>query len=180
MMNWGRRFVALDSVLGRKEPFPQAMNGNKKRCSDCMTTETPLWRGGPAGPKSLCNACGIRHRKRGIPTVSLMSKAPKRRKEKICGGSSSTITTTYNIAASATYNNASATTAKSTFGSGGGGINLNEPPPQVRFVGFGEEVFLQDSQAEGEGEKQSQWREWGEVEQAAVCLLAMSCDSVFA
>ncbi|BBH06503.1 GATA transcription factor 16 [Prunus dulcis] len=101
MMNWGRRFVALDSVLGRKEPFPQAMNGNKKRCSDCMTTETPLWRGGPAGPKSLCNACGIRHRKRGIPTVSLMSKAPKRRKEKICGGSSSTITTTYNIAASA-------------------------------------------------------------------------------
>ncbi|XP_008245759.1 PREDICTED: GATA transcription factor 17-like [Prunus mume] len=179
MMNWGRRFVALESVLGRKEPFPQAMNGNKKRCSDCMTTETPLWRGGPAGPKSLCNACGIRHRKRGIPTVSLMSKAPKRRREKTCGGSSSTITTTYNIGASATYNNASATTAKSTFGSGGGGINLNEPP-KVRFVGFGEEVFLQDSQAEGEGEKQSQWREWGEVEQAAVCLLAMSCDSVFA
>lgn len=111
--------------------------------------------------------------------MSLMSKAPKRRREKTCGGSSSTITTTYNIGASATYNNASATTAKSTFGGGGGGINLNEPP-KVRFVGFGEEVFLQDSQAEGEGEKQSQWREWGEVEQAAVCLLAMSCDSVFA
>lgn len=32
-------------------------------CSDCHTTTTPLWRSGPQGPKSLCNACGIRQRK---------------------------------------------------------------------------------------------------------------------
>ncbi|KAL6005908.1 Calcineurin B-like protein [Asimina triloba] len=32
-------------------------------CSDCNTTKTPLWRSGPHGPKSLCNACGIRRRK---------------------------------------------------------------------------------------------------------------------
>ncbi|KAI4380868.1 hypothetical protein MLD38_007007 [Melastoma candidum] len=32
-------------------------------CSDCNTTTTPLWRSGPGGPKSLCNACGIRRRK---------------------------------------------------------------------------------------------------------------------
>ncbi|CAL9231735.1 unnamed protein product [Arabidopsis halleri] len=32
-------------------------------CSDCKTTKTPMWRGGPTGPKSLCNACGIRFRK---------------------------------------------------------------------------------------------------------------------
>ncbi|XP_076944233.1 GATA transcription factor 17-like [Bidens hawaiensis] len=35
-----------------------------KTCADCGTSKTPLWRGGPAGPKSLCNACGIRSRKR--------------------------------------------------------------------------------------------------------------------
>jgi len=35
-----------------------------KTCADCGTTKTPLWRGGPAGPKSLCNACGIRSRKK--------------------------------------------------------------------------------------------------------------------
>ncbi|VVB15219.1 unnamed protein product [Arabis nemorensis] len=32
-------------------------------CNDCKTTKTPMWRSGPAGPKSLCNACGIRFRK---------------------------------------------------------------------------------------------------------------------
>ncbi|RDX73250.1 putative GATA transcription factor 22, partial [Mucuna pruriens] len=32
-------------------------------CADCNTTTTPLWRSGPNGPKSLCNACGIRQRK---------------------------------------------------------------------------------------------------------------------
>ncbi|KAL0903167.1 hypothetical protein M5K25_027524 [Dendrobium thyrsiflorum] len=35
-----------------------------KSCTDCGTTKTPLWRGGPSGPKSLCNACGIRYRKK--------------------------------------------------------------------------------------------------------------------
>ncbi|CAN6277994.1 unnamed protein product [Urochloa humidicola] len=40
----------------------QAM-GVIRVCSDCNTTKTPLWRSGPCGPKSLCNACGIRQRK---------------------------------------------------------------------------------------------------------------------
>ncbi|XP_010548330.1 PREDICTED: GATA transcription factor 19-like [Tarenaya hassleriana] len=34
-----------------------------RRCSNCDTTSTPLWRNGPKGPKSLCNACGIRFKK---------------------------------------------------------------------------------------------------------------------
>lgn len=40
-------------------------NGNPavRVCADCNTTKTPLWRSGPKGPKSLCNACGIRQRK---------------------------------------------------------------------------------------------------------------------
>ncbi|XP_040997861.1 putative GATA transcription factor 22 [Juglans microcarpa x Juglans regia] len=38
-------------------------NSNARVCADCNTTTTPLWRGGPRGPKSLCNACGIRQRK---------------------------------------------------------------------------------------------------------------------
>ncbi|KAI4376984.1 hypothetical protein MLD38_014683 [Melastoma candidum] len=38
-------------------------NHMARACSDCNTTTTPLWRSGPRGPKSLCNACGIRQRK---------------------------------------------------------------------------------------------------------------------
>ncbi|KAJ6295668.1 hypothetical protein OIU77_005111 [Salix suchowensis] len=38
-------------------------SSNIRVCSDCNTTSTPLWRSGPRGPKSLCNACGIRQRK---------------------------------------------------------------------------------------------------------------------
>lgn len=32
----------------------------KKMCSHCKTEETPQWRTGPLGPKTLCNACGVR------------------------------------------------------------------------------------------------------------------------
>ncbi|KAI6694649.1 hypothetical protein NL676_022359 [Syzygium grande] len=35
-----------------------------RHCVECRTTRTPMWRGGPAGPRSLCNACGIKYRKR--------------------------------------------------------------------------------------------------------------------
>ncbi|XP_059454277.1 GATA transcription factor 21-like [Corylus avellana] len=43
---------------------PSNNNSTSTRvCADCNTTTTPLWRSGPRGPKSLCNACGIRQRK---------------------------------------------------------------------------------------------------------------------
>mmetsp|Transcript_2236 Transcript_2236/g.7985 ORF Transcript_2236/g.7985 Transcript_2236/m.7985 type:complete len:624 (+) Transcript_2236:287-2158(+) len=29
-------------------------------CLNCNTQKTPLWRNGPLGPKTLCNACGVR------------------------------------------------------------------------------------------------------------------------
>ncbi|KAG5515500.1 hypothetical protein RHGRI_036520 [Rhododendron griersonianum] len=33
-----------------------------KRCSHCAAKDTPQWREGPMGPKTLCNACGVRFR----------------------------------------------------------------------------------------------------------------------
>ncbi|PIN05739.1 hypothetical protein CDL12_21724 [Handroanthus impetiginosus] len=42
---------------------PYNCNSPVRVCADCHTTKTPLWRSGPKGPKSLCNACGIRQRK---------------------------------------------------------------------------------------------------------------------
>ncbi|KAJ8490579.1 hypothetical protein OPV22_012300 [Ensete ventricosum] len=57
-----------------------------KRCADCRATTTPLWRAGPSGPKSLCNACGIRYRKsrRAVPVSKEAVMKPKR---EIDGGS---------------------------------------------------------------------------------------------
>lgn len=31
-----------------------------RRCSHCLVQKTPQWRAGPLGPKTLCNACGVR------------------------------------------------------------------------------------------------------------------------
>ncbi|XP_010233206.1 GATA transcription factor 15-like [Brachypodium distachyon] len=39
--------------------------GNKQGgywCRGCSKVETPLWRAGPEGPKTLCNACGLRYK----------------------------------------------------------------------------------------------------------------------
>lgn len=33
-----------------------------KKCAHCEVTKTPQWREGPMGPKTLCNACGVRYR----------------------------------------------------------------------------------------------------------------------
>lgn len=34
--------------------------GKGQQCVECGATQTPQWREGPAGPKTLCNACGVR------------------------------------------------------------------------------------------------------------------------
>ncbi|GAU37470.1 hypothetical protein TSUD_207060 [Trifolium subterraneum] len=67
-------------------------NSPKKTCADCGTSKTPLWRGGPAGPKSLCNACGIRSRKKkrailGISKGNNEEGTKKGRKSNGSGGS---------------------------------------------------------------------------------------------
>ncbi|GLT32544.1 hypothetical protein SLA2020_072050 [Shorea laevis] len=52
----------------------------KKTCADCGTSKTPLWRGGPAGPKSLCNACGIRSRKKRRAILGINKEDKKSKK----------------------------------------------------------------------------------------------------
>ncbi|XP_059658914.1 GATA transcription factor 12-like [Cornus florida] len=36
--------------------------GDGRRCLHCATDKTPQWRTGPMGPKTLCNACGVRYK----------------------------------------------------------------------------------------------------------------------
>jgi PAS domain S-box-containing protein len=50
-----------------------SVGGDKKKklkmadeyvCTDCGTLDSPEWRKGPSGPKTLCNACGLRWAKK--------------------------------------------------------------------------------------------------------------------
>lgn len=39
-----------------------AETGSGRRCTHCQVQKTPQWRAGPLGPKTLCNACGVRYK----------------------------------------------------------------------------------------------------------------------
>lgn len=39
----------------------QQEGGNVKACARCRTSNSPEWRRGPDGHKTLCNACGLRY-----------------------------------------------------------------------------------------------------------------------
>ncbi|XVF79825.1 hypothetical protein PTKIN_Ptkin15bG0020800 [Pterospermum kingtungense] len=39
-----------------------AEDGGVRRCTHCASEKTPQWRTGPLGPKTLCNACGVRYK----------------------------------------------------------------------------------------------------------------------
>lgn len=41
---------------------PLLLDQAEKRCTHCLSSKTPQWRAGPLGPKTLCNACGVRYK----------------------------------------------------------------------------------------------------------------------
>uniref|UniRef100_A0ACD5WIT9 Uncharacterized protein n=1 Tax=Avena sativa TaxID=4498 RepID=A0ACD5WIT9_AVESA len=48
---------SLAPALPPPAPRPPAA---RRRCTHCASEETPQWRLGPDGPRTLCNACGVR------------------------------------------------------------------------------------------------------------------------
>ncbi|KAH7547895.1 hypothetical protein ACOSQ2_033192 [Xanthoceras sorbifolium] len=53
--------------LSVPQPPPVQTNENQptqavRKCLHCEITKTPQWRAGPLGPKTLCNACGVRYK----------------------------------------------------------------------------------------------------------------------
>lgn len=50
---------AARKALGDK----RERNPRRMRCQYCKTHQTPQWRSGPGGPRTLCNACGVRWNK---------------------------------------------------------------------------------------------------------------------
>ncbi|KAL5999523.1 hypothetical protein ACLOJK_037808 [Asimina triloba] len=61
--NKPRSSPCSDETSKGSSSYSNSSSNMIRACADCNTTKTPLWRSGPQGPKSLCNACGIRQRK---------------------------------------------------------------------------------------------------------------------
>ncbi|XP_008797400.1 GATA transcription factor 15-like [Phoenix dactylifera] len=118
-------------------------SGELKSCADCRTTKTPLWRGGPSGPKSLCNACGIRYRKKRRAVLGLKEGERRERKQKREESSS-----TKDL----------------------GGVSV-----KLRMLGVGSEVLFKRRSL-----LERKKRRMGEVEEAAVLLMALSSGFLYA
>ncbi|KAI4301726.1 hypothetical protein L6164_034975 [Bauhinia variegata] len=144
-----------------KESSPGELSENKKCCTDCKTTKTPLWRVGPAGPKSLCNACGIRYRKQRTSAVGL-KKGQERKREKgrnrCASGSPS---------------------RRSTSAGSGKTVSIGGSDLRTKLMALGDEVLLQRPSSVVM-KKHKRRGNLGEEEQAAFCLMALSCGFVFA
>ncbi|EEE54509.1 hypothetical protein OsJ_01651 [Oryza sativa Japonica Group] len=58
----------------------------RRSCVECRATTTPMWRSGPTGPRSLCNACGIRYRKKRRQDLGLDLNQPQKQEhgESLC------------------------------------------------------------------------------------------------
>ncbi|KAJ9180315.1 hypothetical protein P3X46_008577 [Hevea brasiliensis] len=134
----------------------------KNACTVCKTTKTPLWRSGPAGPKSLCNACGIRYRKRRRSILRLDEDSEKKKRSHC-----TTLTST------AVNSSTSATSVN--------GVNGNElgESLKIRLIVEGGKRKFEISSVVKKQTCQRR-RELEEEEQAAFSLMALSCDSFFA
>ncbi|XP_057785606.1 GATA transcription factor 15-like [Salvia miltiorrhiza] len=148
--------------MSSQTPTPDRVSSdgsNVKTCVDCGTSKTPLWRGGPAGPKSLCNACGIRSRKK---RRALMGVAKEEKKTK---------KSTKNIVSHQSHSsNNSCTSSSGDSTPGKIGDSLKK-----KLWAFGRDVALQRPRS-----NTNRRRKMGEEEQAAFLLMALSCGSVYA
>jgi len=52
-------------------------------CTQCGSTDTPLWRRGPHGPKTMCNRCGIRWKRKEDKKAGKKPNSNKKKKESI-------------------------------------------------------------------------------------------------
>lgn len=59
-----------DNMFNISDPSHQVTSKPRlpliKKCANCQSSEMSKWRKGPLGPKTLCNACGIRYRSGGL------------------------------------------------------------------------------------------------------------------
>ncbi|XP_009135504.3 GATA transcription factor 17 [Brassica rapa] len=137
----------------------------KRTCVDCGTLRTPLWRGGPAGPKSLCNACGIKSRKKRQAALGIK---PEEKKIRRSNSSNSDLSIDHHRndknKINKDYDHKTCSTSS------------RSSKRVSKFLDLGLDVPVMKRSAV---EKKRLWKKLGEEERAAVLLMALSCGSVF-
>lgn len=59
---WWNQVMQIPSSFPKAPPAGGVGASIGRRCQHCLADKTPQWRGGPMGPKTLCNACGVRYK----------------------------------------------------------------------------------------------------------------------
>ncbi|GAV77551.1 GATA domain-containing protein [Cephalotus follicularis] len=62
--DWSTRLLHVTptkTATPKKRDHPNSDSSGRK-CLHCASEKTPQWRTGPMGPKTLCNACGVRYK----------------------------------------------------------------------------------------------------------------------
>ncbi|KAK9068248.1 hypothetical protein SSX86_012359 [Deinandra increscens subsp. villosa] len=54
--------ITNNNTSSSSETTSSEAAGVFRRCTHCASEKTPQWRTGPLGPKTLCNACGVRYK----------------------------------------------------------------------------------------------------------------------
>ncbi|XP_042397458.1 GATA transcription factor 1-like [Zingiber officinale] len=57
-----RPLTAISPQPAATAPARKARATERRWCRHCLAEETPQWRAGPEGLKTLCNACGVRYK----------------------------------------------------------------------------------------------------------------------
>lgn len=57
-----KKKIKVPLPLGPSDSTNQNGSQPVRKCMHCEITKTPQWRAGPMGPKTLCNACGVRYK----------------------------------------------------------------------------------------------------------------------
>lgn len=60
--NKKKKKIKLQLPAGPADTNQNVSNQPIRKCMHCEITKTPQWRAGPMGPKTLCNACGVRYK----------------------------------------------------------------------------------------------------------------------
>ncbi|XP_057958188.1 GATA transcription factor 12 [Malania oleifera] len=54
--------VGKKAIKAMQKDVGERGSADGRKCLHCATDKTPQWRTGPMGPKTLCNACGVRYK----------------------------------------------------------------------------------------------------------------------